>query len=69
VHPHGLRPAVAAGSGVIVADAVYRLLSITGLAAILVASHKLFAAIKSAGVAYQKEVTGQPAALLRQSEA
>lgn len=49
---HGLRPAAAAGSGVLAADALYILLSITGLTAILIASHEVFTLIKWAGVAY-----------------
>ena len=48
----GLRPALLASLGVLAADGVYILLSITGLTTILVASFELFTLIKWVGVVY-----------------
>lgn len=48
----GLPSALRSGGGVLAADALYILLSITGLTAVLVSSYELFTAIKWAGAVY-----------------
>jgi homoserine/homoserine lactone efflux protein len=48
----GARPALLASLGVLSADAVYILLSITGLSTVLIASFELFTLIKWVGVVY-----------------
>ncbi len=48
----GFRPALISALGVLAADALYLLLSITGLTTILLASYELFTVIKWLGAAY-----------------
>jgi homoserine/homoserine lactone efflux protein len=48
----GLHPGLAAVLGVLIADALYMVLSVTGLSAVLAASYELFTLLKWAGAAY-----------------
>lgn len=49
---HGMRRSYWAIAGIALANAIYFALSATGLSALIVASHEVFAAVKWAGVAY-----------------
>jgi len=49
---HGTKGYLAAGCGVLVADAIYFILTITGLSVILITSYELFSLVKWLGVAY-----------------
>ena len=49
---HGVRGYVAGSLGILVADLIYFLLTVTGLSAILLTSYELFSLIKWLGVAY-----------------
>lgn len=63
----GPRPAVAAGVGILTANAVYFAISATGLGALLLASYEVFFAIKWLGVAYLLWIGGR--ALMTRPEA
>ncbi|MFI4867748.1 MAG: LysE family translocator [Steroidobacterales bacterium] len=48
----GFRPAAEAAAGILAGNSFYFALSATGIAAVIVASHALFSAVKWAGAAY-----------------